>query len=628
MNDQEQKEIPLKQPFGVIYGILYGIGCGIGGTIFVLLGTGIEVAGPGVLISLILGGILIFLTALNYSELSSSLPVPGGSYSLTKEGIGGFLAFIIGFFLWVANIATFTFSALAFASVITEMISPFFPSFNVPPELLIIIALASIVTTVIVVIRSDRIAVKEVIVLTVILIVIFIIFIVAGIFIAPYTNDGHDIEYLYSGTNFFGVIQMFSLLFIFFTSITSNLAFFNSELKNPSKNILKVNILAIFITLSIYLSITLVVLVNIGNLNDLRNDPVLLARILFKILGPFGFFLMGAAAIISTLIAMNAALGSATSILRALSRDNYLSKKFSEVNKKTNVPTYAIIFSASVAIFLALITNIGFAAEMMSFIYFFGLAFVNLAAVRLRYKRKELVRPFKAPFFPYLPLTVASVCLILAFVLEVNAIIVGLIIFGIGISYYLLTLADKNSIAITLAGIKCFLVIIMGLLIWTVNNFGVFSSSISGFEVVFQLILLRILIFIGIFTIGTILFDLIPLKKMVYFVVSKVDKEKVAITLGDAQIIQLEKQKLKIIYNINLILGIVQIISSIFVFTIIFLFGIDIISIEKITIMNTIIPEVTADYLFMATLIIFAIVLLLSGFLSISLNREMKVLGI
>ncbi len=115
---------------------------------------------------------------------------------------------------------------------------------------------------------------------------------------------------------------------------------------------------------------------------------------------------------------------------------------------------------------------------------------------------------------------------------------------------------------------------------------------------------------------------------MVYFVVSKVDREKVAITLGDAQIIQLEKQKLKIIYNINLILGIVQIISSIFIFTIIFLFGIDIISIEKITIKNIIIPEITADYLFISSSLIFAIVLLLSGLLSLYLNREMIRLGI
>jgi len=62
-------------------------------------GEGILIAGSGLLLSLLLGGILIFFTGLNYAELSTSLPAAGGAYNFGKEGIGGFLAFIIGFFL-------------------------------------------------------------------------------------------------------------------------------------------------------------------------------------------------------------------------------------------------------------------------------------------------------------------------------------------------------------------------------------------------------------------------------------------------------------------------------------------------------------------------------------------------
>ena len=89
--DAEDKitELPEKK-YGIKAGILYGVGCGIGGSIFILLGTGIDLAGPGVLISLILGGVLILLIALNYSELSTSLPVSGGAYNFGKEGLGGF----------------------------------------------------------------------------------------------------------------------------------------------------------------------------------------------------------------------------------------------------------------------------------------------------------------------------------------------------------------------------------------------------------------------------------------------------------------------------------------------------------------------------------------------------------
>ena len=60
MSDQDQIEKLPERTFSVRKSILYGIGCGIGGSIFVLLGTGINEAGPGVLISLILGSIDFF----------------------------------------------------------------------------------------------------------------------------------------------------------------------------------------------------------------------------------------------------------------------------------------------------------------------------------------------------------------------------------------------------------------------------------------------------------------------------------------------------------------------------------------------------------------------------------------
>ena len=87
MTEKEEKKILPTRNVGLLTGILYGIGCGIGGSIFILLGEAIHKAQSGVLISLILGGILIFITALNYSELSTSLPVSGGAYNFSKEAL-------------------------------------------------------------------------------------------------------------------------------------------------------------------------------------------------------------------------------------------------------------------------------------------------------------------------------------------------------------------------------------------------------------------------------------------------------------------------------------------------------------------------------------------------------------
>ncbi len=634
MTENEQKRVPPTRTVGLLTGVLYGIGCGIGGSIFLLLGEAIFVANSGVLISLIFGGILIFLIALNYSELSTSLPISGGAYNFSKEALGGFLAFIIGFFLLVANIAFFSFSAQAFAVVIIT-----FFSINLLPPILVLIffitiAIGSILLTAAIVFRTKRLAMRTLIILTVILLFIFAVFIISGLFIAPsIKHPSFAPEFLFSDTDFLSIFQMFSLMFIFFTSITSNLVYLNPNIKNPSKNIPKVNIIAIVITLLIYLAISVVVLINIGNdTSGLKESPNILAEILYNILGIPGRILMGIAALISTLIAMTASLGSSVSVMHALARDNYISKKLIKVNKKTNVPTRILIIITLISIiftFLAIsFADIGFTANITIFIYFIGLAFINLAAINLRRKRKELDRPFKAPFFPLLPIIVMFFCVVLALFLQWSAIVLGVVIFIIGIVYYLFMIADRHSIILTLAGLKFFALLLLGIFIWIINNVSFLSSPFQGFITIFKDVLLRILIFICIFSLGTVFLDVFPLKELVYFFVKKINKGEVAIDVGIGQIIELKKSKTKIIYYTNISIGIIQIFSSIFIFILISLFAFEVISINEIIIGNTVIPHKTSEFIFFTILIFTGTVLLICGPFKLYLSRETKTLGI
>jgi len=299
---------------------------------------------------------------------------------------------------------------------------------------------------------------------------------------------------------------------------------------------------------------------------------------------------------------------------------------YNQVNKKTNVPTFILIITTGIAILITILAlilaDIDFTANITTFIYFFGLAFVNFAAVNLRYKRKELDRPFKAPFFPYLPLIVGSSCLIFAFALNINAVLLGIVIFVIGITYYLLTIADRHSIVFTLAGLKFFALVLMGIFIWIINNLSNVSSP------VFTYVLLRILIFICIFSVATIFFDIFPLKELVYYFIKKINKKEIAIDIGIGTIIELKKTKARGIYYTNLIMSIIQLASSLFTFFLITLFTLDIISIDKIVFGSTDIPSKTAEFLFISFLLFFGTTLLFGGIISLYLNRETKSLGI
>ena len=64
-------------------------------------------------------------------------------------------------------------------------------------------------------------------------------------------------------------------------------------------------------------------------------------------------------------------------------------------------------------------------------------------------------------------------------------------------------------------------------------------------------------------------FDIIPLKELVFFFIKRLSKKEVAIDMGMARIIELTKVKSKIIYYVNIGIGVIQIVSSLFIFSII-----------------------------------------------------------
>ncbi|MBA7625474.1 hypothetical protein ES703_32904 [subsurface metagenome] len=161
-----------------------------------------------------------------------------------------------------------------------------------------------------------------------------------------------------------------------------------------------------------------------------------------------------------------------------------------------------------------------------------------------------------------------------------------------------------------------------------INNLSIVSSPIDGFTSIFSYVLLRILIFFCIFIIGTIFFDIVPLKELVYFFIRRINKDEVAIDIGIGRIIELKKSKARLIYYTNNIIDIVQISCSIFIFILVSLFTMDILSIDTITFGNTVVSQKTSEFLFLAILIFLSTILLFSGSFSLYLNKETKTLGI
>jgi amino acid transporter len=87
----------LKRTLGPLHLVLFGIGCIIGAGIFVRTGTAAaQYAGPAVILSFVIAGVVCALAGLCYAELASMLPVSGSAYTYSYTTVGEFGAWIMG----------------------------------------------------------------------------------------------------------------------------------------------------------------------------------------------------------------------------------------------------------------------------------------------------------------------------------------------------------------------------------------------------------------------------------------------------------------------------------------------------------------------------------------------------
>src|SRR5438552_3058637 len=94
---QETGEHTLKKALSALDLTMLGIGAIIGTGIFVLTGQAAgKHAGPAVIVSMILAGVVSAFAALCYSEFASSVPISGSAYAYAYSTLGEFIAWIIG----------------------------------------------------------------------------------------------------------------------------------------------------------------------------------------------------------------------------------------------------------------------------------------------------------------------------------------------------------------------------------------------------------------------------------------------------------------------------------------------------------------------------------------------------
>lgn len=391
---------------------MIGVGAMIGAGIFVLTGIAAGAAGPALILSFALNGIVTIFTAMVYAELGSAIPEAGGGYLWVKEGLPGPNAFLAGWMSWFAHAVAGSLYGLGFGSYLYLVLDVFnVPTLGIPEEIAHKgLAVFVILLFLYINFRGSSETGMAGNIVTVLKVIILAIFIASGLWAIFQNPDYFQKFQNFAPEGLAGVVTAMGLTFIAFEGYEI-IVQAGEEVKNPRRNIPKAVFLSLAIVVPIYM---LVAFVTLGAVNPETSQATYLWLADHAELGvaeaarqfmPLGTFLLLIGGILSTMSALNATTFSSTRVSFAMGRDRNLPDAFGEVHSRTRTPHKALMWSGILILFMALaipIEDVAAAADIMFLLLFLQ---VNVAVVTLRHKYGDRLNyGYLMPFFPIVPI--------------------------------------------------------------------------------------------------------------------------------------------------------------------------------------------------------------------------------
>ncbi len=403
-----ETEVRLAREMTTFDATLLGVGAMIGAGIFVLIGIASGVAGPALIVTFSLNGLIALLTAMSYAELGSCYHTTGGGYLWVKEALPKWTGFLSGWMSWSAHAVACSLYALGFGAYFGHVLSEF--SITMPnwgflsPQK--ILATITAILFAYVNIRGTSETGKIGNIVTITKIIILLIFIGFGIELMIRQGDWRTTFSPFFPHGAGGVFKAMGLTFIAFQGfevITQS----SEEIINPRRNIPRAVFFSLMIVIPIYILVAIVAMGTVKPVGMTPWDFLALQKETALVDVSRNFFVGGGVLIlvgglISTISALNATIFSSSRVAFAMGRDRNFPGFFSKVHKKNQTPHWSIIITLVLIILMAVslpIEDVASAADIMFLLLFL---LVNIAMIKLRKKRPDLDRGYKVPIFPYL----------------------------------------------------------------------------------------------------------------------------------------------------------------------------------------------------------------------------------
>jgi APA family basic amino acid/polyamine antiporter len=387
-----------------------GIGCIVGVGIFVLPGQEAAVhAGPGIILSFVIAALTCACTALCYAELAAMIPVAGSAYTYGYATLGEIFAWIIGWDLILeymvgASLVSIGWSGY-FVNFINHTLEPFgmrFPAAlsNSPwagqPGIINLPAMAIVLLLAGLLVRGIKESARVNLAVVFIKIAVIVAFIGLAVWHVNPTNWHPFMPF-----GFGGVVTAAAIVFLAFVGFDA-VSTTAEEALNPQRD-LPIGIMAsLGIATILYMAVAAIMtgVVPYDQFKDVA-EPV--AKVLNVLHMPIASALVSLGAIAGMTSVILVLLLGQPRILFSMSRDGLLPRSLSNVHPRFQTPHITTWITACIVAVASGLTPIGIIAELCSIGTLFAFIIVCAGVIVLRYTRKDIHRPFKAPLTPVLP---------------------------------------------------------------------------------------------------------------------------------------------------------------------------------------------------------------------------------
>ncbi|MCT9124903.1 APC family permease [Cupriavidus gilardii] len=353
----------------------------------------------------IVGGIITFIGALCYAELSAAHPNAGGEYHFLSRAYGRSTAMMFG---WARCTVIQTGAIAAVAFMLGDYVAQLVPAGPLGPA--IYAALAVIVLTAVNVIGTIEGKNLQVVV-TFLEIGAIGAIILFGMFGSPETAE-RAAPSMPPETAAIGMAMIFVLLTY---GGWNEAAYLTGELKDAPRNIAKVLAGGTVILVVLYTLANLALLSVLG-LDGLRQSDAVAADMMRVVAGPIGERVVTAAIVVAAISTLNATIFTGSRVFYAMARDMTVMQWVGIWDGRGKTPANGQIAQGIIALALiavGAITRDGFKAmvDYTAPVFWGFLLLVGCSLFVLRWRHPERALPYRVPLYPVTPIIFCLTCL-------------------------------------------------------------------------------------------------------------------------------------------------------------------------------------------------------------------------